>query len=205
MVGRASRTGAADAGRLRPVTNPERAGAAVTFTAVWEDEVLDAEHAALAGLLRTCFPRSGEVLTGARSWISGRPELRVVGHASDRPVAHLGACRRFLRHPGGAVPVADVGLVGVEPARRGTGVGAGLLARAAAELRGLGLPFAFLTCGEQVAGFYARAGWRRVDNPLRMIRRDGRVQVYGGVSMCLPLRAGADWPSGRLDRDGYEL
>ena len=148
------------------------------------------------------------MLTGSRSWISGRPELRVVAaDAADRPVAHLAVLRRFLQvDSGGSVLVGDVGLVGVDPALRGTGLGRVLLARTAAVLHELAVEFGFLTCGEQVAGFYAAAGWRRVGNPVRMIRADGRIQVYGGVSMVLPVRAGMDgWPTGRLDRNGYEL
>jgi GNAT superfamily N-acetyltransferase len=38
--------------------------------------------------------------------------------------------------------------VGTDPPVRGRGVGAALLRRAEAVLRGLEMPFAFLTCGE---------------------------------------------------------
>ena len=40
-----------------------------------------------------------------------------------------------------------------------------------------------------------------------MVRRDGRVQVYGGVAMTLPVAVDlAGWPAdGRLDRNGYEV
>jgi nodulation protein A len=172
----------------------------------WEDDLTAADHAVLAGLLRRCFPRSRAGFPGAESWASGRPELRLVARVDGRPVAHAAVLRRFLQLERGARLVGDVGLVGVDPDRRGTGLGADLLARTAAALRELDLPFGFLTCGEQVAGFYRAAGWVRVDNPMRMIRRDQRVQVYGGVSMALPVRAGmAEWPAGRLDRNGYEV
>ena len=60
----------------------------------------------------------------------------------------------------------------------------------------LELPFGFLTCGEHVAGFYATGGWVRVPGPTRMVRADGRVQVYGGVSMVLPVRRGIDGLAG---------
>jgi nodulation protein A len=176
------------------------------WSLTWEDDLVDAEHEALAGLLRPCFPRSAEVLTGPRSWISGRPELRVIAEQAGRPVAHLGVLRRFLQFESGPQLIGDIGLVAVHPDRRGTGLGAELLARTAAALHRLDLPFGFLTCGEQVAGFYEKAGWVRVANPVRMIRRDRRVQVYGGLAMAMPVRAGmADWPKGRADRNGYEL
>jgi nodulation protein A len=69
------------------------------------------------------------------------------------------------------------------------------------------MPFGFLTCGEHVAGCYTRSGWVRVDNPTRMVRADGRVQVYGGVTMGLPVCAQmTDWPAGvRVDRNGLEV
>jgi nodulation protein A len=39
-----------------------------------------------------------------------------------------------------------------------------------------------------------------------MVRADGRVQVYGGVSMVLPVRAEIDgWPAGQVDRNGWEV
>jgi nodulation protein A len=172
----------------------------------WEDDLPDAEHQELAALLRACFIRSRSGFPGAQSWASGRPELRLVARAGGRPVAHVAVLRRFLQHPAGAQLVGDVGLVGVHPDRQGTGLGAGLLARTAASLRALDLPFGFLTCGEHVAGYYAAAGWVRVANPVRMIRRDRRVQVYGGVAMALPVGAGMDeWPAGGIDRNGYEI
>jgi N-acetylglutamate synthase-like GNAT family acetyltransferase len=79
-------------------------------------------------------------------------------------VARLGILRRFLRVAGRGTSqlVGDVGLLAVDPDVRGGGVGAQLLARAAVTLRDLDLPFGFLTCGEHVTPFYARAGWVRV-------------------------------------------
>jgi nodulation protein A len=176
------------------------------WSLTWEDDLVDAEHEALAGLLRRCFPRSRAGFPGAESWASGRPELRLIAQDGDRPVAHVAVLRRFLQLESGSQLIGDVGLVGVDPDRRGTGLGAELLARTAVALHALELPFGFLTCGEHVAGFYETAGWVRVVNPVRMIRRDRRVQVYGGVAMALPVRTGmADWPVGRVDRNGYEL
>ena len=176
------------------------------WSPTWEDDLVDAEHEALAGLLRRCFPRSRAGFPGTESWASGRPELRLIARDGHGPVAHVAVLRRFLTLESGPQLIGDVGLVGVDPDRRGTGLGADLLARTAAALYELELPFGFLTCGEQVAGFYETAGWLRVANPVRMIRRDRRVQVYGGVAMALPVRAGmADWPEGQVDRNGYEL
>jgi nodulation protein A len=179
---------------------------ALSWSLTWEDDVADEEHRALAGLFGRCYPHSRTPFTGARSWSSGRPELRLVGRDGDATVAHLGILRRFLRSGTASVLVGDVGLVAVDPAVQGRGIGAALLGRAAATLRELDMPFGFLTCGDHVAPFYATAGWRRVPNPTRMVRADGRVQVYGGASMVLPVGAAIDdWPRGAVDRNGLEV
>lgn len=176
------------------------------WSLTWEDDVSDAEHVALAGLLRRCYPQSRASFAGACSWSNARPELRIVGREGDRPVGHLGVLRRFLRVASRSVLVGDVGLVAVHPDLQGRGMGAALLGEAADTLRALDLPFGFLSCGEHVAPFYAASGWVPVDNPTRMIRADGRVQVHGGVSMVLPVHAPrGDWPAGALDRNGPEV
>lgn len=181
----------------------------LTWSTIWEDDLDAAEHAAIGALLARCFPRSRTPFGGGRSWSSGRPEVRLVGRDGERVVAHLGVLRRFLRvaGSGASLLVGDVGLVAVAPAHQGRGLGAELLARTEAVLRGLALPFGFLTCGEQVAGFYATAGWRATSGPTRMVRADGTVQLYGGSSMVLPLGAQfAEWPTdAQIDRNGLEV
>lgn len=178
--------------------------ASVEWTSVWEDDVDD--HERIAALLARAFPRSATPFGGARSWSSARPELRLVGVAGGTPVAHVAVLRRFLQIDGRAQVVGDVGLVAVDPDRHGTGLGAELLARTRTMLADLGLPFGFLTCGERVAGFYARGGWARIEGPTRMVRADGRVQVYSGVSMALAVTASLDrWPTGMVDRNGLEV
>jgi nodulation protein A len=179
-----------------------------SWALTWEDDVTAGEHALLAELLAQAFPRS-LAFVGTRSWSSGRPELRLVARRAGRPVAHLGILRRFLRvsERDTSVLVGDVGLVAVAPQERRTGLGRGLLRRGDAALRGLDVPFGYLTCGEHVAPFYERCGWVRVSGGTRMIRADGRVQVYGGVSMVREVHASlAEWPDGCLvDRNGLEI
>jgi nodulation protein A len=176
------------------------------WTVTWEDDLTDDDHVALGGLMARCFPRSFTPFGAGRSWSSARPELRLVASVNGRPVAHLAVLRRFLQVEERAVLVGDVGLVTVDPDRQGTGLGAALLTRGQVTLAGLDLPFGFLTCGEHVAGFYATAGWVPVPGPTRMVRADGRVQVYGGVSMVLPVGRGVDaWPAGQVDRNGWEV
>lgn len=174
----------------------------------WEDDLTADEHGGIAALLAQAFPRSSEFV-GTRSWSSGRPELRLVAWSDGRAMAHFAVLRRFLRVPerDTSVLVGDVGLVGVAPGQQGSGLGRELLRRGDAVLGRLDLPFGYLTCGEQVAPFYERCGWVRVPGGTRMIRADGRVQVYGGASMVREVRASlADWPDGCLvDRNGLEI
>jgi nodulation protein A len=182
------------------------AAAEVSWVSTWEDDLGDDDHAVLGTLLARCFPRSRTPFGPGRSWSSARPELRLVGSVDGRPVAHLAVLRRFLRVGEVSVLVGDVGLVAVDPDAKGGGRGAALLARCSAVLRELDLPFGFLTCGAHVAGFYATGGWVRIPGPTRMVRADGRVQVYGGVSMVLPVGRGiGEWPVGRVDRNGWEV
>jgi len=180
------------------------AAADLSWAWTWEDDLGAADHDALGALLARCFPRSFTPFGPGRSWSSARPELRLVGSVTGHPMAHLGVLRRVLQVGGTALLVGDVGLVAVDPDIRQRGTGAALLARCRDRLRDLDLPFGFLTCGEHVAGFYAAGGWVPVPGPTRMVRADGRVQVYGGGSMVLPVRQGSEtWPSGRVDRNGW--
>ena len=188
----------------------------VAWSAAWEDDLAPADHDDVGVLLARAFGRSAAPFGPGRSWASARPERRIVARA-DRPedgaaVAHIGLLRRFVQIGDAAQIgdvaqlVGDVGLVAVHPDRHGTGLGAALLARCAAELDRLAVPFGLLTCGDHVAGFYASAGWVRVPGPTRMVRADGTVQVYGAATMVLPVRAAVDaWPAGRVERNGLEV
>jgi nodulation protein A len=182
----------------------------VDWSLTWEDDLDAGAHAELAELLHRCFPRSRR-LDGSRSWASARPEVRLVGREGGRAVAHLAVLRRYLRFPdpvaGRSLLVGDVGLVGVDPGQQGRGTGGRLLAELARVLDGWELPFGFLTTSESLTAFYASAGWVRVPTRTRMIEPDGRVEVYGGPSLALPVRSRlADWPAADVvDRNGYEV
>lgn len=174
------------------------------WSVVWEDDLDD--HAAVAELLARAFPRSFTPFGGQRSFSSARPERRLLARDGARVIAHAGILRRFVQVAGQPQLVGDVGLVAVDPDRQGTGLGGLLLTRTAAELHALGMPFGLLTCGAHVEGFYARGGWVAVPGPTRMVRADGRVQVYGGVTMVLPVREPLGrWLVGRVDRNGQEV
>jgi nodulation protein A len=177
---------------------------------VWESDLSDEEHAALARLFGRAYPRHAERFSGGRSWSGARPEARVVGSLDDRPVAHLGLLRRFLRVPatGASLLVGDVGLVAVDPDLQGRGIGRRLLDQARQVLLKLELPFGFLTCGPETVPFYRSGGWRLLEGQTtRMIDNRQRSEVYQGPALLLPVRARlTDWPHGHtVDRNGLEV
>lgn len=182
--------------------------AEIEWTLRWETDLTDDDHTQLSALFARYYPEEQESFTGTRSWMSARPEARVIGYDGGRPVAHIGFVRRMLRVDSGeSVLVGDVGLVGVDPDCQGTGLGGRLLAESTGHLRRLGLPFGFLTCGESVVPFYATGGWRASGQVTRMLGRDLRPETYTGPALVLPVTASfAGWPAGpTIIRDGLEV
>jgi nodulation protein A len=176
----------------------------------WENDLTDEGHGALAGLLVRAYPRHADLFVDGRSWSGARPEVRVIGSAGDRPVAHLGVLRRFVRNPdtGAGVLVGDVGLVAVDPDLQGKGVGGRLLGQAASAMRDLELPFGFLTCGQRIVPFYESAGWQLLPGQVtRMFNREDKPEVYDGPAMLLPLHATVSaWPGkSTVDRNGPDV
>ena len=182
----------------------------MNWTLRWEADLEPAAHPALAELLAAIFPDDRGTFAGHRSWFGARPEFRIIGSRDGRMVAHLGVVRRTLRiEPGSrALPVGDVGLVGVHPDLRGTGLGAELLHTCAMHLRELTMPFGFLTTSDALVPFYRRGGWLPVTGQVvRHLETDDRPTDYDGPALYLPAAApAAEWPSGTtIIRDAYEV
>ncbi|PWD51850.1 hypothetical protein C8046_15560 [Serinibacter arcticus] len=178
-----------------------------TWRLIWESDLTPSDHTALAAMLARAFSSSD---LGGRSWASERPEGRVVGYDDGgAPVAHAAFLRRFVRVGTGErreqVLVADVGLVAVEPARQGSGLGRALLTELARVAAGLRVEAGLLTTGEGNVGFYATGGWERTPTQLtRTFEADGSEQVWTEATLHLPL-SGRAFPAGEIVRDGYEV
>ena len=171
-----------------------------------EADLTGADHAALRGLLGAAFPELAATFAVASFW-GARPDHRLwLETAVGEPIAHLSLVRRTVDAGGVAVPVAGVGAVATRPDRRGRGLGRRLLA----ELRGV-LPgqvpaaFGFLACREELVGYYARAGWHRLAQPMRYVDPEsGQQAVYDGPTMILPAEEPLErWPGrGTIDLGG---
>lgn len=176
----------------------------------WENDVSTEEHEALARMLARAYPRHAELFSGRRSWSGARPEARIIGKVSDRPIAHLGLLRRFLRVPdsGASLLVGEVGLVAVDPDFQRGGIGGELLDQTARVMTELAVPFGFLTCRPGIIPFYRGGGWQLMEGQIiRMINNSQQPEVYRGPAMVLPISAPMpDWPHGCIiDRNGLEV
>ena len=176
----------------------------------WENDITLERHEALAAMLARVYPLHAGLFSGGRSWSGARPEARIVASVGDRPVAHLGLLRRFLRvsDADASLLVGDVGLVAVDPDFQSQRVGVRLLDQAARAMTDLALPFGFLTCRPEVVPFYRSGGWQRLDGQVvRMIDNSQQPEVYDGPAMVLPVHARmTHWPHGSVvDRNGLEV
>ena len=182
----------------------------IRWRQVWEADLTADDHEQLRLLLTELFRRDG-AQGGAwgHSWASGRPDLRLVGYDGDEAVAHIAVAPRLVLVGGRPLLVGDTGLVGVRASHRGTGLGLELLARHAALVRGLGLPYAFLTCTDPTTSFYARGGWHRLPRSLRVTQLPPRgVLAHTGEDAAMVLAAASTfdaWPAGDITRNGYEI
>lgn len=180
------------------------------WTVHWEGEITSGEHKAFAGLLAGIYPKHHKLFIDTHSWYGARPELRVVGYIGDHPVAHLGILRRFVHvsNTNTDILVGDVGLVGVDPALQGKGVGKLLLEQTAQTLNNLELPFGFITCKRELVPFYRAGGWLYVEGQTtRMIDREQQPFTSNSSVVVLPVLATmSEWPSKyTLDRNGQEV
>jgi len=182
----------------------------VRWMRLWEADLTRQDHAALTCLLAAVYPDHMATFRDGRDHSGARPEGRIVGLVNGVPVAHLGFLRRTLRLDDGddSVLCGDVGLVGVHPALRRSGLGLRLLAETEAVFQRLGLPYGFLTCRPAVVSFYERGGWCRVAGQVtRSLDEDSRPQVDKSPALVLPVRGLLpEWPSKRVVvRDGLAV
>ncbi|GIG65303.1 GNAT family N-acetyltransferase [Phytomonospora endophytica] len=173
----------------------------LTWTVAREGDLGTADHTELAAMLATAYPQYPGKFTGTRSWLGARPEARVVGRDGE-VAAHAGVVRRFVRAGDTDQLVAIVGLVGVRPDLAGAGHGREVMARTAALLDDLAVPFGLLLCDAHLTGFYTACGWHArpcASTTLAFDPWNPAAERVDVPAMVLPVRAAlADWPRGDL-------
>ncbi len=116
-------------------------------------------------------------------------------------VSRLGVVDRTIDVGDRELRIAGVGGVATLPHYRKRG-----LARLVVERVGrwmcdeLGADFGLLLCGEEMAVYYGKSGWRRIDGPVYADQPSGR-RLEEGVTMILPARR-STWPAGDVDLRG---
>ncbi|PZF62531.1 GNAT family N-acetyltransferase [Curtobacterium sp. MCBD17_034] len=177
------------------------------WTVVREGDLTLTDHEAIATMLAQAFPDWDHWYVGGRSWSGMQPERRVIATVDDVVVAHVGIRRMFVTVGGRDQLVGAVGLVGVTPRLQGRGLGGELLARTAAVLDELAVPFGLLGTGEDRVPFYGSAGWRLLSDTAgwySAFTADGAglTVVDDEGWLVLPVRATLeDWPGGELHWD----
>ncbi|MFE7565116.1 GNAT family N-acetyltransferase [Kitasatospora sp. NPDC057500] len=129
-----------------------------------------------------------------------RPKEHHVGIRAEpggRLVAHAGLVVLPVSVGGRRTDAVGLGGVAVAADRRGRGLARAVVDGALARARGLGPQLAFLFCRPDVAGLYARLGWRALEGPVEVEQPAGPV-VMPLRTMWFPLHEGAQWPAGAV-------
>lgn len=98
---------------------------------------------------------------------------------------------------GDRFPVVGLGGVIVNAAYRGRGLGRRVVDAALGRARTMGPPFASLFCHANRVGLYGRLGFTEVTSPVSVQQPSG-LAAMPQCTMWQALRAGAEWPSGRV-------
>jgi GNAT superfamily N-acetyltransferase len=166
-------------------------------TLVAEGELRPADEATIRELLLLAFPQFRDIFS-TRSYFGACPDHRLMLRGSNGELlAHLTIARRVIDVGAIEILIAGVGGVAVRPERQGEGLGQKLMEQLGSVLRNeVPAPFAYLNCREEVAGFYQRAGWQRLDQVSRFLDPyTNRWIDYTGPKLILAGKEpAASWP-----------
>ncbi|WP_311245102.1 GNAT family N-acetyltransferase [Microbacterium sp. WCS2018Hpa-23] len=183
------------------------------------EHIVIVEHDALSesvsAALKVLF--DGEYRAEHGEWTPDRPygyspaDVHTVIFHDSIAVAHVGFQRRVIRVGAREVTVAGTGGVLVHPDWRSDGVGRRVMAHAQQAMRDDDrVDFGYLGCREEVAPFYERTGWSRVNAVERHVSMiDANATVTSADGPILIFAAHADpgaraeqWPPGDIDLNG---
>jgi predicted N-acetyltransferase YhbS len=128
-------------------------------------------------------------------------EIHFITEEDGRAVSHVGLIRTKVGAGGREVTVGGVGGVVTIPEAQGRRLVHAAMREAAAFMcKDLGVEFGMLFCLPRLAPFYARQGWRLVEEEVEIEQPDGKV-VWPYHVMILPCGE-RDWPAGRVEVGG---
>ncbi|MEU6548768.1 GNAT family N-acetyltransferase [Streptomyces sp. NPDC046915] len=115
----------------------------------------------------------------------------------DRLVAHAGLLGLPMSIGGVGTEVVGVGGVAVAPDLRGQGLARLVVTAALDHARTLGPRHGLLFCRQPLVALYERLGWRALDQDVHVEQHEGHV-LMPLRTMWIPLRDGANWPTGAV-------
>lgn len=159
------------------------------------DELTEDERRALFGWSENVFG----IEDGLYTW---RPKERhIVVEANGRALSHVGLLRDTVRVGGESVEVAGVGAVVTVPEAQGKGLSQLAMRRALSIMRDeMDVEFGMLFCLERLVPFYARQGWRLIEDECEVEQKNERVSFPFRV-MIYQLGE-REWPEGRVETSG---
>ena len=129
-------------------------------------------------------------------------EWHFIVEEEGRPLAHVGVAKVSVTAGGREATVGGVGGVVSTPDGRGRHLVHDAMRRAADFICGeLEAEAGMLFCLDRLVSFYARQGWRLIDDEVEIEQPDGRVVSPHFRSMVLPC-GGREWPAGRVEIEG---
>ncbi|HEV2864676.1 MAG TPA: GNAT family N-acetyltransferase [Pyrinomonadaceae bacterium] len=129
-------------------------------------------------------------------------EWHFIVEEEGRPLAHVGVAKVSVSVGGRGMTVGGVGGVVSTPEGRGRRLVHDAMRRAADFICGeLGAEAGMLFCLDRLVAFYARQGWRLLEDEVEFEQPEGRTVSPHFRSMVLPC-GGREWPAGRVEIDG---
>ena len=131
-----------------------------------------------------------------------RPKVyHFITEEAGRPLSHVGVLKTAVRAGGQEVSVGGVGGVVTRPEAQGRRLVHAAMRQAEHFIcRELGVEFGMLFCLPRLAPFYARQGWRLVEEEVEIEQPAGKV-VWPYHIMVLPCGEWS-WPAGRVEVGG---
>lgn len=167
----------------------------MTFEIRVADELTEAERRALFGWSENVFG----VEDGLYSW---RPKERhIVVEAEGRAISHVGLLLDTVRAGEESVEVAGVGAVVTVPEVQGKGYSQLAMRRALSVARDeMEVDFGMLFCLERLVPFYAKQGWRLVED--ECVVEQGCERVRFPFRVMVFQLGEREWPAGRIETSG---